>query len=149
MKNKVGAFSIGSLLYFVWNGPPWFKSCLHGTCVDPVSFVRGGPNLITFFLSCFGDRGSKYPYKWVIIGPTKRYVSLAGRCWPNMNCWLGSFVIFQGTRSIIEKKPYIFVIFRGRGVWTPVPHSGSTHGVCQKLRRLARILKVSILQVPW
>ena len=31
------------------------------------------------------------------------------------------FVIFQGTRTGIAKKPYIFVIFQGSGVWTPCP----------------------------
>ena len=40
-------------------------------------------------------------------------VSLAGRWWPNIECWLGSFVIFQGVRTSIAKKPYIFVIFQG------------------------------------
>ena len=33
----------------------------------------------------------------------------------NIECWLGSFVIFQGIRTSIAKKPYIFVIFRGFG----------------------------------
>ena len=31
----------------------------------------------------------------------------------NIECWLGSFVIFQGIRTSIAKKPYIFVIFQG------------------------------------
>ena len=34
---------------------------------------------------------------------------------PNIECWLGSFVIFQGIRASIAKKPYIFVIFGGGG----------------------------------
>ena len=29
----------------------------------------------------------------------------------NIECWLGSFVIFQGIRTI-AKKPYIFVTFK-------------------------------------
>ena len=33
--------------------------------------------------------------------------------------WLGSFVIFQGIRTSIAKKPYIFVIFKG--VQNPAP----------------------------
>ena len=33
--------------------------------------------------------------------------------WPNNECWLGSFVIFQGIQTSIAKKPYIFVIFQG------------------------------------
>ena len=42
-------------------------------------------------------------------------VSLAGRSWPNIDCWLGSFVIFQGIRTSIAKEPYSIVIFRGGG----------------------------------
>ena len=46
-----------------------------------------------------------------IIGPpAKRHSS--GR-WPNNECWLGSFVIFQGIGTSIAKKPYIIVIFQG------------------------------------
>ena len=37
-------------------------------------FGRGGPNLITFFFSWWGDRVSKYRYKWAIIGlPAKHH----------------------------------------------------------------------------
>ena len=57
--------------------------------------------------------------KRAIIGPpAKRHlngVSLACRRWPNIECWLGSLVIFQGIRTSITKKSYIFVIFRGGG----------------------------------
>ena len=35
--------------------------------------------------------------------------------WPNIECWLGNFVIFQGTRISIAKKPFISVIFQGGG----------------------------------
>ena len=42
--------------------------------------------------------------------------------WPNIECWLGSFMIFQGFRTSKAKKPYNFVIFQGGGgVWTPYP----------------------------
>ena len=40
---------------------------------------------------------------------------LAGYQWPNIECLLGSFVIFQGIRTSIAKEPYIFVIFQGGG----------------------------------
>ena len=38
-------------------------------------------------------------------------------------CWLGGFVIFQGIRTCIAKKPFIFVIFQGGGGGSgpPVP----------------------------
>ena len=52
-------------------------------------------------------------------------VSLAGRWWwwPNIECWLGSFVIFQGIRTSIAKKPFILWFFRrGGGGGAPVAH---------------------------
>ena len=55
--------------------------------------------------------------KGVIIGPqAKRHlngVSLASGQWPNIECWLCSFVDLQGIRSSIAKKPYRFVNFQG------------------------------------
>ena len=46
---------------------------------------------------------------------------------PTLNAGFCSFVIFQGIRASIAKKPYVFVIFRGGGggVRTPCPPSGS------------------------
>ena len=59
----------------------------------------------------FFDEGRKriqLTLKVAIIGtPTKRYlndVSLAGRRWPNIECWLGNFVIFQGIQTSTAKK---------------------------------------------
>ena len=96
--------------------PTLSHNCRLQPCADPESFVRGGPNLITFFVEGW-NKGSKYRFNWVIIDQSaKRHlngVSLAGRWWSNIECWLGSFVIFQGIRTSIAKKPYIFVIFRG------------------------------------
>ena len=42
-------------------------------------------------------------------------VSLACRWWPIIECWLGSFVFFQGIRTSIAKKHYIFYDFSGGG----------------------------------
>ena len=97
------------------------------TCADPGSFVRGGTTLTLFsFFSWWGEWGSKlYQYKRATIGPpAKRHlndVSLA-----NIECLLGSFVIFQGIRTWIRiriaKEPYMFVkFFRGRRSGPPVP----------------------------
>ena len=47
-------------------------------------------------------------------------ISLAGWWW-GTECWLGSFVIFQGIQTSIAKKPNSFVIFQG-GSRPPVPH---------------------------
>ena len=53
---------------------------------------------------------SETPFKWP-----------AGRWWPYIECWLGSFVIFQGSRTSIAKEPYSFVNLRERGVGTHFP----------------------------
>ena len=90
---------------------------------DPESFVRGVQRLFYFlfiFLVWWGEEeGSKYHYKWAIVGlPAKRHsngVSLAGRWWPNIECWISSFVIFQGIQASIATKPFIFVIFQRGG----------------------------------
>ena len=68
---------------------------------------------------------------WAIIGPpAKRHlnvVSLAGRWWPTIECWLGSFVVLQGIRTSIAKEPFIFVIFHGGP--DPISPSGSAHDI--------------------
>ena len=40
-----------------------------------------------------------------------------------IECCLGNFVVLQGIRTSVAtcKKPYIFVIFQGRGSGPPVP----------------------------
>ena len=40
---------------------------------------------------------------------------------PNIECWLGIFVIFQGIWTSNAKKPYNLWFFRGEGVGPPVP----------------------------
>ena len=70
-------------------------------------------------------------YEWIQI-PLK-----SGHHWPASEtqfkwCWTlnGTFVIFQGIRTSIAKKPYTFVIFQGGGSGPSVPpHSGSAHGL--------------------
>ena len=86
-----------------------------------------GVQLWLFFILVW----SKYHYKRTIIGPQAKChfngVSLACRWWPNIECWLGSFVIVQGIRTNIAKKPFIFCDFQGVGVLTPCSPSGSAH----------------------
>ena len=70
-------------------------------CAYSESFVRGGTNLITFFFSlvdgCIEDPNT------AINGPhSARHlngVSLAGRCWPNIECWL------RGSGPVLERNP--------------------------------------------
>ena len=54
---------------------------------------------------------------------------MGGR-WPNIECWLGSFVIFQRIQTIILLRNPIFLWFFRGGGWSgpPVLPSGSTHG---------------------
>ena len=101
-----------------WYGSKLFASSMHGTRIflDGVHFWR------FFFYLIF----SKYHEKRAIIGPpAKRHlngVSLACQWWPNIECWLGSFMIIQGILTSIAKKPYIFVIFQAGGeVPDPLP----------------------------
>ena len=60
-----------------------------------------------------------------IIGtPAKRHlngVSLACRRWPNIECWLGSFVIFMGFGPVLLENPIFFVIFQGGADTQPPP----------------------------
>ena len=49
-------------------------------------------------------------------------VLLADWWWPNIECWLGSFVIFQGIRTSSAKKSYIFFIFQGGGSGPAPPY---------------------------
>ena len=78
--------------------------------------------------TCAFSKGSNFDnVKWAIIGPqTKRHlndVSLAGQWWPNIKCWLGSFVVLQGIRTSIAKEHYVFEIFQG-GSGPPCPPLG-------------------------
>ena len=90
-------------------------------------FCQRGSNFDNFFFNLIREEGSKYDYFWgAIIGPpANRHlngVSLAGRWWPNNECWLGSFVIFRGLGSVLLRDP-IFLWFS-----TPPPF-WSAHGV--------------------
>ena len=96
--------------------------CLQTVATNKVNHARIQkvlPERVQIWQLWWGEEGSKYHYKRAIIGPpAKRQLNgilLACRCWPNIECWLGSLVIFQGIRTSIAKKPYIFVIFRGGG----------------------------------
>ena len=100
-----------------------FCTLIITSCAESESFVRGGPTLTHPFSICswWVEEGSKYHYKRATIGPpAKRHlngVSLACQWWSNIECWLGSFVIFLGVRISVDKKPYILWFFR----WGPVP----------------------------
>ena len=103
-------------------------------------FFQSGSNFFLFFFFSFswlGERGYKYHYKRAIIGPpAKRHlngVSLAGRLWPNTECWLVSFVVLQGIQTNIAKKPYIVVIFRDGGPYPLPPLDPTLFSMLSKL----------------
>ena len=48
-------------------------------------------------------------------------VSLAGRLWTDIECWRGSFVILQGIRTSIAKKPFTLFYFSGGPLPPPPP----------------------------
>ena len=96
--------------------------------------------------------GSKYHLFRAIIGsPAKRNlngVSLACQWWPIIECCGGSFVIFQGIRISLAKKPYIFVIFQG-GSGPPVPPSGSAHGEVNNFWSLPSCVFIWVFRLQW
>ena len=107
------------------------KFCHRGSYTDNVYFIYFSP-----FFGWWGEeRGSKHHLKWATIGPPAKRnlndLSLAGQWWPNIECWLGSFVIFQGIRTSIAKEPYSFV--------TPGQPSESAHVDRLEIRSLHNI----------
>ena len=102
---------------------------LNLACADPENFVRGGPTLTTYLFFLKLMRGemiqiplkaghhqpaSETPFKWRFAG---------GPMMVHIECWPGSFVIFQRIWSSIAKKTLSFC----EGVWTPP--SGSAHAL--------------------
>ena len=77
--------------------------------------------ICSFFFSWWGERGSKCHKKQAIIGPpVKRHwngISLAGRWWANIKCWLGSFAIFQGASGPLSPQPPLVPCMLKNSVW--------------------------------
>ena len=92
------------------------------TCVDE-NFVRGGPTFMFLFLDWLGmmrEEASKYHYQRAINSPpAKRHLNglSQGQWWPNIECWIGSFVILRGSGPVLLRN-HIFLSF-SRGVLTP------------------------------
>ena len=104
-------------------------------CADPESFVRWGPNSdnikLLFFFSCWGKGDQNATKKRAVISqPVKRHcygISLAGRWWPNIECWLCSFVIFQWIQTSIANLYFCDFSGGGGGGPDPLSPSGSAH----------------------
>ena len=87
-------------------------------------------SMITVFFKLMGDRGSKYRFKWAIIG-SPFGVSLAGRCWPNLECWPGSLELFQGIRYCKESL-YFYEFSGGPDPLPPPPLDPRMHDTVKK-----------------
>ena len=85
------------------------------SCTDPESFFRGGSTILFLVngeiqkpLKVGQHRPAcKMPFKWCFPG-----VPMMAQ---HIECWLGSFVIFQGIRTSIAKNSYIFVFVQAGG----------------------------------
>ena len=84
-------------------------------------FIREEGVVITL-LAGHDRPASETPFKWRFTGRP---------IWPNIECYLGSFVIFQGIQTSFAKKPYIFCDF-SRGSERPVPPLDPRMGSEQK-----------------
>ena len=117
LKSVYISYTIGCPLGALASGLSYVHVDKHGTCA--------------FFFSLV-DEGREDPNA-IISGPSlarqQNSISLVGRWWPNIECWLGSFVVLQGIRTSVAKKPYIFCDFSGGGggVQTPPPPPLDSH----------------------
>ena len=69
-----------------------------------------------------------------------------GPRWPNIECWLGSFVVLQGNRTSIAKKPYSFAIFEGGGgVGTLCSPSGSAKAISVDAHQTVPVFQLSMI----
>ena len=74
----------------------FWQTMIRVSCANPESFVRGGPTLTS-----------------ILVDERIQIALKAGhQSWPNIECWLGSFVFFQWIQTSIAKKPYVFLIFQ-------------------------------------
>ena len=126
--NHGGGQSAGQCYMIIhWRSHIVNKGFRNGFHARNQKFMSEGVQLWQRFLLFFllmREGGSKYHFKRVTIGPpAKRHiigVSLAGRYWPNIECWLGTFVI-SGDPDQYGLATIIFAIFQGGGVRTPCP----------------------------
>ena len=115
----------------------FFKNIIFGKVLNTIhariqKVLPQRVQLWRFFIVDEGRKDPKYHYKRAIIGPlAKRHlngVSLACRCVPNIECWLGSVVIFRGSGPVLLRNPTFLWFLRGGGP-DALPPSGSVHAV--------------------
>ena len=107
--------------WYLWHMRKTFNPHMHGSR----KFSQRGSTFDSILVVELREDPNTTILKRTIISPPAKShingVSLAYRRWPKIESWLGSFVIFQGIRTSIAKKPYIFVIFHGRSGPLPPP----------------------------
>ena len=81
---------------------------MYVACADPESFLQTGSNFDNIVL----DEETQMPLKVDHHWPASET--------PNIECWFGSFVIFQQIQPSTAMKPFILWFYGG--VWTPCPH---------------------------
>ena len=94
-----------------------------------------------FFLSWWGDRDPNVTINGPSSACQQNGVSLAGRWWPNIGCWLGSFVIFRRSGPVLLRNTIFLWFFRGSQ--PPVLSSGSAHASLLLSRQLIMLFIIS------
>ena len=90
-------------------------------------FCQRGFNFNVFFYFDEGRKDQNTTISGLSSTRQRNTISMACRWWPNIKCWLSSFLIFKRIRTSIHKKPYSFVIFQGVRIPCPPSLSGSAH----------------------
>ena len=115
-------------------------TCLSSSqpCTTETSLVSYSKEQEHARIQIFFQRGSNFflVNEWIQISlksghhrpATDNGVSLVCRWWPNIECWLGSFVIFRGSGPVLLRNPIFLWFFRG-GPDPLSPTSGSAHEV--------------------
>ena len=84
-------------------------------------FCQRGSNADKVFYGWWGERGSKYHFKSVIIDPPgKRFPGLPMMA-PTLNAGLLVLWFSRGSGPVLLVNPIVLWFFRGGGVWTPCP----------------------------
>ena len=88
---------------------PGGKELTSMACTDSEIFVRGGASFSPKFDSFLSEPSLARQRNSIF-----NEVLLACCWWPNIECWLGSFVIFWGSWPVLPRNP-IFLWFFRRG----------------------------------
>ena len=85
---------------------------------------------VVVFLNIFYEGWEEWITPVIIGSPAKHHLNgvlLVYWWWPNIECWLGSFMIYQGIKSAPELQKTLYFCDFSRGVQTPCPPSRSAY----------------------